>query len=202
MDWFGFALAVLLIEITPGPNMAWLVSLTLSDGRRAGLMAVTGVAIGLTLNAALSSVGLSALLVRVPAIGTWIGVAAGLMMLWLGWRGWQETGESSPAVVPGKSLHRALVAGIVINLFNVKAAVFFLTVVPRFLSGPEAPFHEIVELGLTSVTVATLVHLALVLGAGRLRRWLTHADRVRSVRRVLALGMVAVGGWFLCSALW
>ena len=57
LDWFGFALAVLLVEITPGPNMAWLVSLTLAEGRRAGLAATAGVAIGLALNAALAGLG-------------------------------------------------------------------------------------------------------------------------------------------------
>lgn len=201
MDWFGFALAVLLVEITPGPNMAWLVSLTLADGRRAGLAATAGIAIGLALNAALSSVGLSALLVNVPAIGKWIGIAAGLMMLWLAWRGWQEADESSPAAVAGHEPRRDLIAGVAINLVNAKAAVFFITVVPLFLSGPDAHFSEILVLGLTSVAVATLVHLTLVLSAGRLRRLLTSPDRVRPVRRVLALVMVAVGCWFFYSAL-
>jgi threonine/homoserine/homoserine lactone efflux protein len=202
VDWFGFALAVLLVEITPGPNMAWLVSLTLAEGRRAGLAAVTGVAIGLALNAALSGLGLSAILAKLPVIATWIGLGAGLMMFWLAWRAWQDAGESSPSAVPGRALHRALVAGIAINLVNAKAAIFFLTVVPRFLSGPEAPLGEILLLGLTSVTVASLVHVILVLGAGRLRRVLNRPHRIRPVRRVLALAMVAVGCWFLYSALW
>jgi threonine/homoserine/homoserine lactone efflux protein len=50
-DWAGFALAVLLIELTPGPNMAWLAALSLGQGRRAGLAAVAGIAIGLFVNA-------------------------------------------------------------------------------------------------------------------------------------------------------
>ncbi|MDR6990707.1 LysE family translocator [Luteimonas sp. 3794] len=201
MDWLGFALAVLLVEITPGPNMAWLISLTLADGRRAGLLATAGVAIGLALNAALSSLGLSALLVNVPAITTWVGVGAGLMMLWLAWRGWQATTDSSSAVVAGRATHRVLWAGVAINLLNAKAALFFLTVVPRFLSGPDAPLREILLLGLISVGVATLVHLGLVLCAGRLRDVLTRPDRVGPVRRVLALGMVGVACWFFYSAL-
>jgi hypothetical protein len=54
IDLAGFALAVLLIELTPGPNMAWLVTLTLAEGRRAGLGAITGIALGLAANALLS----------------------------------------------------------------------------------------------------------------------------------------------------
>ncbi|VXB32718.1 conserved membrane hypothetical protein [Luteimonas sp. 9C] len=200
MDWLGFTLAVLLVEITPGPNMAWLVSLTLAEGRRAGLMAIAGVAIGLTLNAALSSLGLNALLVNVPAIGTWVGVAAGLMMLWLAWRGWQASTDASAAHVAGLAPQRILWAGVAINLFNAKAALFFLTVVPRFLSGPDAPLREILLLGLISVGVATAVHLGLVLGAGRLRHALSRPERMQPVRRVLALGMIGVAGWFFYAA--
>lgn len=201
MDWLGFALAVLLIEITPGPNMAWLVSLTLSNGRKAGLAATAGIAIGLTLNAALSSAGLSALLVNIPVVGQWVGIAAGMMMLWLAWRGWQEGGESSPAAVATYTPQRDLLAGIGINLLNAKAALFFITVVPQFLSGPSAHFSEILVLGLISVGVATLVHLTLVLGADHLRRFVTTPATIRPVRRVLALVMVMVGCWFFYSAL-
>jgi threonine/homoserine/homoserine lactone efflux protein len=200
LDWLGFVLAVLLVEITPGPNMAWLVSLTLAEGRRAGLAATAGIAIGLALNAALSSIGLSALLLNSPAIGQWIGIAAGLLMLWLAWRGWQDSGETSPAAVAGHVSRRNLFAGFAINLLNAKAAVFFIMVVPQFLSGPDAGFSEILAFGMTSVAVATLVHLALVVGAGRLRRHLTGPDAARPIRRVLALLMVAVGCWFFYSA--
>lgn len=201
MDWIGFALAVLLIEITPGPNMAWLVSLTLADGRRAGLAATAGIAIGLALNAALSSAGLSALLMNVPVIGTWVGIAAGIMMLWLAWRGWQEESETSTAAIVAYQPRRDLIAGIAINLLNPKAALFFITVVPQFLSGPDARFSQILTLGMTSVAVATLVHLTLVLSAGHLRRFLSAPNIVKPVRRVLALVMVAVGCWFFYSAL-
>ena len=200
MDWLGFGLAVLLVEITPGPNMAWLVSLTLASGRRAGLAATAGIAIGLAINAALSSVGLSTLLMNFPAIGRWIGFAAGIMMLWLAWQGWLDAGESSPTAVDVRSPGRDLFAGILINLFNAKAAVFFITIVPLFLSGPEAGFSEIVLLGMISVGVATLVHLSLVFGAGRLRRHVTGPNMMRPMRRVLAFAMVLVGFWFFYSA--
>lgn len=197
----GFLLAVLLIEITPGPNMAWLVSLTLSEGRRAGLAATAGIAIGLALNAVLSSVGLSTLLLNSPGIAQWIGVAAGIMMLWLAWRGWQDAGETSTAAVARHAPQRDLFAGIAINLLNVKAVIFFITVVPQFLSGPDAGIAEYLLFGMISVAVATLVHLGLVLGAGRLRSLLSRPGTLRPLRRVLAIAMVAVGIWFFHSAL-
>ena len=64
IDLAGFALAVLLIELTPGPNMGWLVTLTLAEGRRAGLGAITGIALGLAANAALSVLAASVILAQ------------------------------------------------------------------------------------------------------------------------------------------
>ncbi|MDC7807146.1 LysE family transporter [Luteimonas sp BLCC-B24] len=201
MDGLGFALAVLLVELTPGPNMAWLVALTLAEGRRAGCMAAAGVALGLAINVALAGAGLGALLDRAPGLGAGLGVAAGAMMLWLAWRGW-----TAPADAPAthttagtRSLH-GVVTGLVLNVFNAKAALFFLTVAPRFLDAAPG-WREIAALGLISVGVATLVHLGLVFGAGGVRRVLVRPSRVRRVRRGLALGMAAVGLWFLVAAI-
>lgn len=201
MDWLGFALAVLLIEITPGPNMAWLVSLTLAEGRRAGLAATLGIAIGLSINAAISSAGLSALLANVPAINSWAGIAAGAMMFWLAWRGWLESGESSPSAMAPYSPGRDLAAGIGINLLNAKAALFFITVVPQFTSGPEAKIGEILVLGMISVLIATLVHLTLVLGAEQLRGVVSEPRSNTSFRRGLSVLMALVGCWFIYGAL-
>ena len=86
VNWAGFALAVLLIELTPGPNMAWLVTLTLAEGRRAGLGAIAGVALGLAANAAISVLAASLILGQGPALTRGISVLAAAMMAWLAWR--------------------------------------------------------------------------------------------------------------------
>ena len=57
-NWIEFAVAVLVIELTPGPNMAWLAALSLGEGRRAGIAATVGIAIGLALNAVMAALGL------------------------------------------------------------------------------------------------------------------------------------------------
>src|SRR5437764_7691913 len=90
-----FILAVLLLELTPGPNMAYLAALTLDRGRIAGLLAVVGVAAGLSVHAIVAALGLGALIGKAPTVYEvlrWTGVA---YLLFLAWEGWQPDTENS-----------------------------------------------------------------------------------------------------------
>lgn len=200
IDWAGFALAVLLVELTPGPNMAWIVTLTLSEGRRAGLGAISGIALGLAANAALSVVAASLILAQGAALTQAVSVLAATMMAWLAWEAWRDTGVSSTATTPRMGNHRHALAGFVINLINPKAALFFITVMPQFIHSGQPSLIQGLTLASLSVTIATAVHLALVLGAGRVRAVLMAEARARIVRRLLALAMLGVAAWFLAKA--
>ena len=97
MDLLGFALAVLLIELTPGPNMAWLAGLAATEGRRNGLAAVAGVAIGLLGNGALAALGLAALLQAAPWLWATLRLAGAAMMLGLAIVTWRDAGPGRAA---------------------------------------------------------------------------------------------------------
>lgn len=201
VNWAGFALAVLLIELTPGPNMGWLVTLTLAEGRRAGLGAIAGVALGLAANAAISVAAASVILAQGPVLAQVVSVLAAAMMAWLAWEAWRDAGESSPAATPRNASQRHAIAGFAINLLNPKSALFFITVMPQFVPGGQPGFGQGLTLAAISVTIATAIHVALVLGAGRARGVLMAERRAKVVRRVLALAMLGVGVWFLAKAL-
>lgn len=201
IDWAGFSLAVLLVELTPGPNMAWIVTLTLSQGRRAGLGAISGIALGLAANAALSVVAASLILAQGPALTRAVSVLAAAMMAWLAWEAWRDTGVSSTATTPRIGNQHHALAGFVINLINPKAALFFITIMPQFVDSGQPSLAQGLTLASLSVTIATAVHLALVLGAGRVRGVLMAEARARIVRRLLALAMLGVAAWFLVKAL-
>lgn len=200
VNWAGFALAVLLIELTPGPNMAWLVTLTLAEGRAAGLKAIAGVAMGLAANAALSVVAASLILAEQAGLTRGVSVLAAAMMAWLAWEAWNGVGESSPSATPHASTQRHAVAGFAINLVNPKSALFFITVMPQFVSGGRPDIAQGFMLAAVSVSIATAVHLALVLLAERARAALLAEQRALAVRRGLALMMLAVAAWFLAKA--
>src|SRR6185436_8677793 len=97
MDLLTFLLAVLLLELTPGPNMAYLATLALSRGRAAGLIATAGVAFGLAVHAVVAGLGAGVLIQQYPLLYDtlrWIGVG---YLLYLAWEGWQPKRRFPPS---------------------------------------------------------------------------------------------------------
>jgi threonine/homoserine/homoserine lactone efflux protein len=195
IDWLGFIAAVAILEATPGVNMAWLAALSLTKGRRAGLAATLGIAIGLTLNAMLAGAGLAELVQSHPELQVWLRRGGAVLMLFLAWRTWiDQTTEPSP-----RDGRNGFAAGLLLNIINPKAFVFFLVVVPPFLTGGALQLRQAFALGLTSVGIATAVHLAIVFSAGHAHAWLSDTNRTRTVRRIMAAVMVGVAVWFLAG---
>lgn len=195
IDWLGFVAAVAILEATPGVNMAWLAGLAATKGRGAGLAATAGIAIGLMLNAMLAAAGLAELVHTHPEMQVWLRRAGAVLMLVLAWRTWTD---QSTRAAPNDQ-RNGFVAGLLLNLLNPKAFVFFLVVVPPFLSGGALALRQAFALGLVSVVIATAVHLAIVLSAARAHAWLNDAARTRGIRRAMAVVMVGVAVWFIAG---
>jgi len=193
-----FLLAALILELTPGPNMAYLATLTLARGRIAGLIATAGVAAGLAVHAVVA-LGAGAVIERFPvAYETlrWIGVA---YLLYLAWEGWKTEAETSPARADtGATAGPLFLRGLLSNVFNPKSILFFVSAVPTFVV--VAPGHLAVPiqmgvLGILYVAVATSVHSAIVLLAGQLRPWLVAGPHRDLTRRILSLALAFVAIW-------
>jgi threonine/homoserine/homoserine lactone efflux protein len=189
----GFALAVLLIELTPGPNMAWLAGLAATEGRRSGLSAVAGVALGLLANGILAALGLATMLTAMPALLHGLRIAGAAMMVWLAIEAWRGA-EKAP---PPTATRRAFATGALINLLNPKAYLFFVVVAPEFLGGRALGLAEALTLALVSTGIATAIHLAIVLAGSRAQAWLADPARTKWVRRGFAVGMLGVAASFL-----
>lgn len=195
LDLTGFALAVLLIELTPGPNMAWLAGLAATEGRRNGLAAVAGVAIGLLVNGALAALGLVALLATMPALWNALRMAGAAMMVWLAIEAWRGAGK--PEAPGNGSAARAFAAGLLINLLNPKAYMFFVVVAPQFLGGEVLSLRNALLLAAISTVIATAIHCAIVLAGARAQAWLADPARTRIVRRVFAIVILGVAVSFV-----
>jgi len=190
---FAFALASFLIELTPGPNMAYLAILSAERGRAAGLAAVCGVALGLTLLGLLAIFGLGALVLDQPVlfqILRWAGVA---YLVYLAWEAWRDSRRPIAMVAPISGGWRFFRRGLITNLLNPKAALFYITVMPGFL--PSATSAEALLFGAVYVLVATSVHALVVVLAGTLQPLLTAQDRRRQMGLVFALMLLGIAIW-------
>src|SRR3954464_4447657 len=176
MDLLTFLLTVLLLELTPGPNMGYLATLALSRGRAAGLIATAGVACGLAVHAMVAGLGAGALIQRYPLLYDvlrWIGVG---YLLYLAWEGWQTEKQVAPERADLAAAASPLfLRGLLSNIFNPKSVLFFASVLPTFVrTGPGTPSlpTQMAVFGALYVGVATAVHGSIVVLAAQLRPWL------------------------------
>ncbi|WP_049750610.1 LysE family translocator [Nitrobacter winogradskyi] len=188
--------------MTPGPNMAYLAALSLSQGIRAGLAAVGGVALGLAVYGLVAALGLSAAIDSSPLLYEVLRWGGVVYLLWLAWEAWARETETSagnngdPDIRPAQAFRR----GLITNLLNPKAAVFYVAVLPDFVQiGKGSVAMQTLTLSAVYVGVATVVHLAIVLLASRLQSAIRTADKRRTVRRVLAVALAAIAIWFAFS---
>jgi threonine/homoserine/homoserine lactone efflux protein len=190
----SFLLTSLLIELTPGPNMAWLAALALSRGRRPALVAVAGVGTGLLLLGVLAAFGLGALVAASPWLYQTICAFGFLYLLYLAWDTWRPPADE---VAGGFGSFRD---GLVTNLLNPKAGLFYIAVLPAFVDPAKGPvLPQTLVLVAAYVAVATAVHAAIVVFAARAREAFVGHGWIGPVRRARALGLVAVALWFLWS---
>jgi threonine/homoserine/homoserine lactone efflux protein len=201
VDLFGFALAVLLIELTPGPNMAWLAGLAATRGRRTGLAAVGGIAIGLLANGILAALGLAAVLQTAPQLWTGLRLAGAAMMVWLAIDAWRGAGKPLKNSHENDTAATAFATGALINLLNPKAYIFFLVVAPRFVGGGILTLTSALTLSVISATVATAIHFGIVVAAGKAHQWLLKPRPIKIARRAFALIMLGVAASFLVADL-
>lgn len=190
----GFAIAVLVIEVTPGPNMAWLAVLSAGSGRKAGLSAVAGIALGLLVIGAAAGLGLAALIAAAPALYEVLRWGGALFLVYLAIEGWRESGESSPSKPPDGSL-KHFSRGFLINALNPKAALFYVAVLPEFIDPERALPVQAAILTLVSVLIATAIHSAIVLAAAPARSLVDDPRRLKTLRRILSVLLVAIAVW-------
>ncbi len=189
----------MLIELTPGPNMAWLAGLSATEGRRIGMAAVAGVAVGLLANGVLAALGLAALLQAAPQLWDALRYAGAAMMIWLAVSTWRGAESNARAVQPDSLGVRAFKTGAMINLLNPKAYIFFVVVAPQFMHGEPLSIGNALLLAVISASIATAIHLAIVLIGSRAHVWLSDPSRTKTVRRIFALIMLAVALSFLLA---
>jgi threonine/homoserine/homoserine lactone efflux protein len=130
-----FGLVSLGMALTPGPNMIYLVSRSICQGRTAGMISLGGVALGFVFYMLCAALGITALLLAVPFAYDALRFGGALYMLWLAWQAVKPGGRSPFQVrdLPADSPRKLFAMGFVTNLLNPKIAVLYLSLLPQFI---------------------------------------------------------------------
>jgi threonine/homoserine/homoserine lactone efflux protein len=195
----AFVLTSLIIEMTPGPNMAYLAVLGASRGRIAGFAAVLGVALGLALLGIAVGLGGGSLILNNRVAYETLRWAGALYLCWLAYDSWKEGRQPFETASVSQSLFVQFRRGFITNLLNPKAALFFIAVVPEFIAGPAPSLRELAVLVSIYVAVATLVHGLIVLLAGTLQAFLAAPQRRKMAGNVFAVVLFLVAVWLFVS---
>ena len=194
-----FAAAALGLVLIPGPNVVYITTRSVSEGRRAGVASALGVETGTLVHIGVAAAGLSALIAASAAAFAVVKYAGAAYLIYLGLRTLlsRDSGAGGPAELP-RGLRRAYLEGLVVNVFNPKVILFFLALLPQFVDRTAGAVPaQVTLLGLVLFFLGVLSDLTYALGAGSIGAWLrsrpAFARRQRYVTGAiyLALGVVA-----------
>ncbi|GGA58396.1 threonine transporter RhtB [Pelagibacterium lentulum] len=189
-----FFVTALAIELTPGPNMAYLALLSAERGRRPGLFAVAGVTLGLAIIGLLAALGLAAIIAQNQLAYQAVRWAGILYLVWLGYDSWRDAQKPVGQEDYSARSHIYFRRGLITNLLNPKAAVFYLAVLPNFLPA-QASVASFILLAAIYVFAATFVHTMIVVLASQLQPFFVQPERRRTLGAIFGLLLVGVAIW-------
>ena len=184
-----FAIAALVLVLTPGPNMVYCVSRSLTQGPRAGLISLTGVVLGFVVHLLAAALGLTALLAAVPLAFDAIRYAGAAYLLWMAWQAVKPGGAAPFEVrdLPHDGPRKLFAMGFLTCALNPKVAMFYLSLFPQFLH-PERGhlLLQSLSLGAIQVTTSAAVNALLVLFAAQVAGFLNRSPAwLRAQRYVM-----------------
>jgi threonine/homoserine/homoserine lactone efflux protein len=171
----GFALVSLGIVLTPGPNMIYLISRSITQGPGAGIVSLGGVALGFVFYMLCAAFGITALLFAVPYAYDALRFAGAAYLLWLAWQALKPNGRSPFQVkklqVDGP--HKLFAMGFVTNLLNPKIAMLYLALLPQFIDPTVGSvLTQSLALGAIQIVISVGVNAMIAFAAGSIARFL------------------------------
>jgi threonine/homoserine/homoserine lactone efflux protein len=190
-----FALASLLLALTPGPNLLYLVSRTLCQGRRAGLVSLAGTTTGFLFYAVSAALGLTAVFVAVPVLYDLVRWAGAAYLIWLAWDAVRPRGAAGlfarrdlPPAQP-QTLFRT---GVITSILNPKVALFYLALFPQFVDPARGSvLVQSLVLAAIQIVIGAFCDSLFVLAAAHAARWLAERPAWMTVQRWVLGGVFA-----------
>lgn len=186
----AFMAAAVALNLTPGPDMTYVATRTLAEGRAAGVASAVGIGAGSLVHTVLAAVGLSSLFAYAPYAFDIVKYAGAAYLVWIAFRLWRSTGQAQAATDTQRiGARRAFTEGLVTNVLNPKVALFFLALLPQFIDETRGSIGmQMLVLGLAFTISGTLVNAGVALLVARVRGGVSADGRfARAMRRFAAI---------------
>jgi threonine/homoserine/homoserine lactone efflux protein len=193
-DLLVFAAAALVMVLTPGPNMIYLLSRSICQGRAAGVISLLGVIAGFFVHMLAAAIGVSAVFMAVPFAFEALKWAGAIVLLWLAWQAVKPGAGSpfQPQALPADPPRKLFLMGFVTNLLNPKVAMFYLALFPQFID-PErgSVLAQSLVLGAVQMSVSFAVNLLIALSAAGVASWFSRHPAWLAAQRYVMGGVLA-----------
>jgi threonine/homoserine/homoserine lactone efflux protein len=189
----AFALVALGMVLTPGPNMIYLISRSLCQGPVAGLISLTGVALGFLVYMLSAAFGITALLFAVPYAYDALRIAGAAYLFYLAWQAVRPGGRSAFEVrnLPKDTPRRLFLMGFATSVLNPKIAVLYLSLLPQFIDPALGHvFLQSLIFGTIQIVTSVSVNALIVLTAGSIATFLAGRPAWLSMQRWLMAGVL------------
>jgi threonine/homoserine/homoserine lactone efflux protein len=193
----GFGLVALGMVLTPGPNMIYLISRSICQGRMAGLISLAGVALGFLFYMVFAALGITSLIFAVPYAYDALRLTGAAYLLYLAWQALKPDGRSPFQVrdLPRDSNGRLFAMGLVTNLLNPKVAMLYLSLLPQFIDPKADVLVQSLALGFMQIAISVSVNALIAITAGTIAIFLARRPRWVTAQRWImgtVLGGLAV----------
>lgn len=191
-----FTMAGIVLIAIPGPNLIYITTRSIAEGRRAGLTSALGVGCGTLLHVAAAALGLSALVASSALIFSVIKYAGAAYLIYLGIRTLRHHRHDpqavSPTAVPG-SLFRTFRQGVIVQLLNPKVALFFLAFLPQFIDPTRSAVTiQILILGSIMALLGLCIDCLYALGGSAASLWVSGRPKAARIQQRVT-GFVYIG---------
>jgi threonine/homoserine/homoserine lactone efflux protein len=187
-----FVGAALVLLLTPGPAVIYIVTRSVEQGRRAGLLSVLGILLGTLFHVAAAALGISALLLTSAMAFSTLRYLGAAYLVYLGAR--MLVGKTVPderGAVRSSSARQIVSQGVVVNLLNPHASVFFFAFLPQFVDPSKGGARsQILVLGIVFIVVAAMTDAMWAIVTGTAGDWVKASPRFTRIQRYITAGAV------------
>lgn len=204
LHWTAFLTAAILLNISPGPDIAYMISHSIRGGKRIGFAAMFGTWAGTMVHVFAAALGLTAILATSATAFTLIKWCGAIYLIWLGMSALRSNGHSTFSLdvgKPARPMRQVFIQGAVVSALNPKIAVFFLAFLPQFVVEGAGPIWMQLALhGTLILAVSAFIEPLFVVMADKLTHRLRDTPRFGLwLDRTLGCTLISLGAWLAVS---